>query len=238
MDGAAAAERARSLEPERSLLREDSRRGRKPADAVPAAAAPTSELEQEADALGRALKFLGRGQPARALDLLEQHQRHYPRGALRLEVRRFPEGTKTAPDAARAVGCEVGQIVKSLVFMADGEPLLALTSGANRADTAKLASWTGAREVRRATADEARAATGFAIGGTPPFGFPGPVRVLMDEDLVGYEEIWAAAGTPSSSVEAVARGLSRLNIATPTTRPRPGLVVVSSRPPDRGSCRP
>ena len=117
---------------------------------------------------------------------------------LHLEIRRFPEGTKTAPDAARAVGCEVGQIVKSLVFMADGEPVLALTSGANRADTTKLAALLGTAEVRRATADEARAATGFAIGGTPPFGFPGPVRVLMDRDLLGYDEIWAAAGTPDS----------------------------------------
>ena len=126
---------------------------------------------------------------------------------LRLEIRRFPEGTRTAPDAARAVGCEVGQIVKSLVFMADGKPLLALTSGANRADTAKLAALLGAREVRRATADEARAATGFAIGGTPPFGFPGPVRVLMDQDLVGYDEIWAAAGTPDSVFRITPAGL-------------------------------
>src|SRR5438874_9546482 len=87
-------------------------------------------------------------------------------------VREFPAGTKTAPDAARAVGCDVGQIVKSLVFVADGEPILALTSGANRADPAKLAALLGVTEVRRATADEARGATGFAIGGTPPFGFP------------------------------------------------------------------
>jgi len=117
---------------------------------------------------------------------------------LDLEVRRFPEGTKTAPDAARAVGSEVGQIVKSLVFMADGEPVLALTSGGNRADPAKLAGLLGAAEVRRATADEAREATGFAIGGTPPFGFPRPVRTVMDIDLLGYEEVWAAAGTPDS----------------------------------------
>jgi len=132
---------------------------------------------------------------SKALDRFERAA--HDRG-LRIEIRRFPEGTKTAPDAARAVGCVVGQIVKSLVFMADGEPLLALTSGANRADTAKLTSWIGAREVRRATADEARAATGFAIGGTPPFRFPGPVRILMDRHLLGYDEIWAAAGTPDS----------------------------------------
>jgi prolyl-tRNA editing enzyme YbaK/EbsC (Cys-tRNA(Pro) deacylase) len=117
---------------------------------------------------------------------------------LSAEVARFPQGTKTAPDAARAVGCEVGQIVKSLVFVADGRPILALTSGANRADVAKLASILGVSEVRRATADEAREATGFSIGGTPPFGFPSPVRVLMDRDLLGYEQVWAAAGTPDS----------------------------------------
>jgi prolyl-tRNA editing enzyme YbaK/EbsC (Cys-tRNA(Pro) deacylase) len=117
---------------------------------------------------------------------------------LDLEIRRFPEGTKTALDAARAVGSDVGQIVKSLVFLADGEPLLAMTSGANRADVRKLAAAVGAAEVRRADADEARAATGFAIGGTPPFGFPGPVRVLMDRDLLAFGEVWAAAGTPDA----------------------------------------
>lgn len=120
--------------------------------------------------------------------------------ALRLdpEVRRFPEGTKTAGDAARAIGCDVGQIVKSLVFTADGVPLLALTSGGNRADTRRLAELTGAAEVRRATPEEARTATGFAVGGTPPFGHPRRLRTLCDRDLLAHEEIWAAAGTPDS----------------------------------------
>ncbi|MFL5800093.1 MAG: YbaK/EbsC family protein [Actinomycetota bacterium] len=117
---------------------------------------------------------------------------------LAIEVRRFPEGTKTAGDAARAIDCEVAQIVKSLVFVADGEPFLALTSGANRADTAKLAALLGAAEVRRATPEEARSATGYAIGGTPPFGHPRPLRVLVDRDLLGFREVWAAAGTPDS----------------------------------------
>jgi len=115
---------------------------------------------------------------------------------LDVEVVRFPEGTKTAADAARAVGCEIGQIVKSLVFMADGRPLVALTSGANRADTDRLAVLAGAAEVRRAAPEEARAATGFAIGGTPPFGYPGPVSQFMDRTLLGHAEVWAAAGTP------------------------------------------
>ena len=117
---------------------------------------------------------------------------------LSVEIMRFPEGTRTAPDAARAVGCDVGQIVKSLVFVADGEPFLALTSGKNRADPSKLAAALDAREVRRADADQVREATGFAIGGTPPFGHPRPLTVLVDRDLMGYDEVWAAAGTPDA----------------------------------------
>jgi prolyl-tRNA editing enzyme YbaK/EbsC (Cys-tRNA(Pro) deacylase) len=116
---------------------------------------------------------------------------------LSVQVREFPEGTRTADDAARAIGCAVGQIVKSLVFVAGTEPFLALTSGPNRADVARLTDLVG-RPVRRADAEEARRATGFSIGGTPPFGHPRPLRVLLDWDLLAYEEVWAAAGTPSS----------------------------------------
>lgn len=117
---------------------------------------------------------------------------------LGLEVREFPEGTKTAADAARAIGCEVGQIVKSVVLVADGEPFVALTSGSNRADTGRLARLLGAQQVRKADPEEARRATGFAIGGTPPFGYPRPLRVLIDRDLLAFDEVWAAAGTPRS----------------------------------------
>lgn len=120
------------------------------------------------------------------------------RGLGELDVREFPEGTRTAADAARAIGCQVGQIVKSVVLMADGAAIVALTSGANRADTGAIAALLGTSEVRKADAAEAREATGFAIGGTPPFGHPRPLRVLMDRDLLGYEEVWAAAGTPTS----------------------------------------
>lgn len=115
-----------------------------------------------------------------------------------VEPRRFPEGTKTAQDAARAIGCDVAQIVKSLVFVADGEPFLALTSGPNRADERKLASLLGALAVRKADAEVARAATGFSIGGTPPFGHPRKLRVLVDRDLLAHDEVWAAAGTPDA----------------------------------------
>lgn len=117
---------------------------------------------------------------------------------LSVEVREFPEGTKTAQDAARAIGCDVAQIVKSLVFLAGDEPFLALTSGPNRADTDKLAELMDGRPVRRADANEAREATGFAIGGTPPFGHPRRLRVLLDRDLLVHEVVWAAAGTPNS----------------------------------------
>lgn len=115
-----------------------------------------------------------------------------------LEVHRFPQGTRTAADAAGAVGCEIGQIVKSLVFVADGEPFLALTSGPNRADSDRLAALLQSDEVRAATAEEARTATGFAIGGTPPFGHPRRLRVLVDRDLLGHDVLWAAAGAPDA----------------------------------------
>ena len=114
--------------------------------------------------------------------------------------RTFPEGTRTAAEAAAAVGCDVGAIVKSLVFVADGDPVLALVSGANRVDTARLATALGAGSVRKADADEARAATGYAIGGTPPFGHSGTgvTRVLCDPDLLQHAVVWAAAGGPTS----------------------------------------
>ena len=117
---------------------------------------------------------------------------------LEIEVTRFPEGTRTAADAARAVGCEVGQIVKSLVFMADGAAVVALVSGANRVDLTKLASAMGAESVRRADGDEARAATGVAIGGVPPFGHAHAVAVVVDRDLLTHERVWAAAGLPDA----------------------------------------
>jgi Cys-tRNA(Pro) deacylase len=113
-------------------------------------------------------------------------------------IQRFPEGTKTAADAARAIGCDVAQIVKTLVFMADGRPVIAFTSGANRVDPSKLAAVAGASEARRASPEEARAATGFAVGGTPPFGYPAAVPTYLDPDLLAFEEVWAAAGTPDS----------------------------------------
>jgi len=117
---------------------------------------------------------------------------------MELKVREFPEGTSTAAAAARAIGVGEGQIVKSLLFIADGHPVLCLVSGANRVDVGKLAAASGSVQVRRANAQEAERATGFAIGGVPPFGHPRPLPVYCDSDLLAYDVIWAAAGTPRS----------------------------------------
>ncbi len=114
-----------------------------------------------------------------------------------IEVSEFPQGTRTAADAAAAIGCDVAQIVKSLVFMADGRPVLALTSGANRVDEGRLAAALGAQQVRKADAQEVRDATGYAIGGTPPFGHEREVTIVCDRDLTAYDEVWAAAGSPN-----------------------------------------
>jgi Cys-tRNA(Pro) deacylase len=115
-----------------------------------------------------------------------------------IEVRRFPEGTRTAEDAAAAVGCAVGQIVKSLVFVADGQPVVALVSGAHRLDPVRLAAALGAERVERADGDAVREATGYAIGGVPPFGHAEPLPVLMDRALLDHDLLWAAAGRPDA----------------------------------------
>src|SRR3954452_3903894 len=119
-----------------------------------------------------------------------------------IEVTVFDESTHTAQEAAAALGAELGQIVKSLVFAVPGEngpePLLCLVSGPNRVDIARLAEVTGVADIRRATAREARNMTGYSIGGIPPIGHPGPVRAIMDPDLRRYPVVWAAAGLPTA----------------------------------------
>lgn len=127
-------------------------------------------------------------------------------------VRRFPEGTRTAGDAAKAIGCEVGQIVKSLVFVAGGKPVVALVSGANRLDEQRLAALAGSPVVK-ADATTARAATGYAIGGVPPFGHATAVPVYMDRDLLDYPVVWAAAGRPDSVFEIQPERLRELSNA-------------------------
>jgi Cys-tRNA(Pro) deacylase len=116
-----------------------------------------------------------------------------------IRPQRFPAETRTAADAARAIGCEVAQIVKSLVFVADAAPVLVLVSGSNRLDPHRLAAALGASEVRRATADEAREATGYAIGGVPPFGHARRLPVVVDRDLTDFSIVHAAAGLPDAT---------------------------------------
>jgi prolyl-tRNA editing enzyme YbaK/EbsC (Cys-tRNA(Pro) deacylase) len=111
-------------------------------------------------------------------------------------LRVLPDAVTTAAAAAAALGVEVGQIANSLVFDADGEPLLVLTSGAHRVDTAKVAALVGTARVRRASPDFVRAATGQPIGGVAPVGHPVPLRTLVDRALEQYEEVWAAGGIP------------------------------------------
>jgi len=114
---------------------------------------------------------------------------------LDIVTRRFPDGTKTAQDAADAIGVAVGQIVKSLVFAVDGEIVMAYVSGANQLDEKKLAIAAGGSTCSRVDADAVRAATGYPIGGVPPFGHSTQLRVFVDPDLLQYDEVWAAAGT-------------------------------------------
>ena len=128
-------------------------------------------------------------------------------------VREFPAGTRTAVDAARAVGCDVGQIVKSLVFVAGGKPVVALVSGANRLDEKRLAAVAG-EPVAKADAETARDATGYSIGGVPPFGHATEVPVFMDRDLLGHEVLWAAAGRPDCVFEISPDRLQELSHAT------------------------
>jgi len=119
---------------------------------------------------------------------------------LTIDIVTFDHSTRTAEEAAAAIGCAVGQIVKSLLFTVDGEPLVALVSGANQLDTRKLAGLRGVsrKKVERANADTVRTATGFAIGGVPPFGHATPLPIYIDHDLMQYEVVWAAAGTPNT----------------------------------------
>lgn len=141
------------------------------------------------------------------------------RKGVTLEVTAFDESTHTAEEAAAAVGAELGQIVKSLVFVAPHdeqglEPIVCLVSGPDRVDVARLAAVTGEPEIRRSTAREARDLTGFVIGGIPPIGYETPVRVFMDPHLGRYPTVWAAAGLPTAVFEVPPATLRILANAT------------------------
>ena len=115
---------------------------------------------------------------------------------IRGEIVVLPDAASTAALAAAALGVEVGAIANSLVFWSDGEPLLVMTSGAHRVDTAALAQRLGRTKIARATPDQVREATGQAIGGVAPTGHPAPIATIVDEDLARHPELWAAGGTP------------------------------------------
>ncbi|MFB6082582.1 MAG: YbaK/EbsC family protein [Halanaeroarchaeum sp.] len=124
----------------------------------------------------------------------EAEERH----GLSPEVTTFDEGTKTAADAADAIGCAVAQIASSIVLVADGEVVVVVTSGANRVDEGQIADELAAEEVRMAEPEEAKAATGWSIGGVPPICHETEVPMLFDETLLDHETVWAAAGTPET----------------------------------------
>jgi Cys-tRNA(Pro) deacylase len=136
---------------------------------------------------------------------------HAAERGVALEVWRFRATTRTAEDAAREIGTEVRRIVKSLVFIADGRAVVVLCSGENRVSVRRLADILRARSVRRATADEAKAHTGFPIGGVPPFGHERDLEVIADEALMEFETVWAAAGLPDAVFEIPVGDLVRLS---------------------------
>lgn len=131
-----------------------------------------------------------------------------------VEPVRYPDGTRTAADAAAAVGCEVSQIVKSLVVIGPDGAVLALTAGHNRIDLDRLGELLGG-PVRMSDAVSAREATGFSIGGTPPFGHPTPMRTLIDPSLFDHDIIYGAAGTPDSCFPISPETLQRVTNASP-----------------------
>lgn len=139
-----------------------------------------------------------------------------------VDMRVFPEGTKTSQDAADAIGCALSAIAKSIVLTLDEEEsIVVFASGDTRIDLERLATAAGAGTARRATLEEARNATGFAPGGTPPFGYPRPVRVFADIALQRHEEVWSAGGTPTTVFPILladlvqASGASWVDVAEP-----------------------
>ena len=130
-----------------------------------------------------------------------------------IEVRSFDASTRTAQDAANAIGTTVGQIVKSLVFISGDHPVLALVSGSNQVDLARLGELSGGA-IRKADASMVRQATGYAIGGVPPLGFPAALPTYVDRDLLQYQEVWAAAGTPNHVFRTTPEELVRISGGT------------------------
>ncbi|MCX4994197.1 YbaK/EbsC family protein [Streptomyces longwoodensis] len=134
--------------------------------------------------------------PDAAHPLFAEALRRMGLDALNAQIRRFPDATRTAAEAAAAIGCELSQICKSLIFAADGVPVLVLMDGASRVDVDLVRKELGADAVTRADAALVRETTGYAIGGVPPFGHRTATRVLADRGLLAHDVVWAAAGDP------------------------------------------
>jgi Cys-tRNA(Pro) deacylase len=131
---------------------------------------------------------------------------------LDIEIVKFEQTTRSAQEAADAIGCEVAQIVKSLCFVVNGRSVICLVSGANQLDERKLAALAGVgrKKVKRADADTVKAATGFSIGGVPPFGHKTAVPIYIDDDLMQFDVVWAAAGTPFAVFACAPNDLARV----------------------------
>ena len=149
-------------------------------EALPAAAATVRSSDMTDDELHRNVRRVVEAGAVLGVDI---------------QPRRFPDGTKTAADAAAAIGVDVGQIVKSLIFSVDGNVVVAYVSGSNQLDESKLAVAAGGEQCGRVDAGTVRDVTGFPIGGVPPFGHAQQLPVFVDPDLLQYDEVWAAAGT-------------------------------------------
>jgi prolyl-tRNA editing enzyme YbaK/EbsC (Cys-tRNA(Pro) deacylase) len=149
------------------------------------------------------------GNPPAASSAVERVRAALAQRNLPSEILEFPASTRTAQDAALAIGTSVAQIVKSLVFVADGRPILILASGANRVDPEKVARLARAARVEKATADVTREATGFSIGGVPPLGHLTELPVFIDDTLLSLPIVYAAAGTPHAVFGITPRDLAR-----------------------------
>ncbi|MCK2036552.1 YbaK/EbsC family protein [Microbacterium sp. SSW1-49] len=141
------------------------------------------------------------------------HQ-HLAEAGIDAEIRVLPDSARTAPEAAAAIGCTVSAIANSLVFVADGEPVLVMTSGGHRADIETLAAEIGAGTVAMAPAATVRAVTGQAIGGVAPVGHPAPIRTYIDEALRAHDTLWAAAGHPHTVMPLTFAQLAALTSGT------------------------
>ncbi|SDY07800.1 YbaK/EbsC family protein [Halobellus clavatus] len=148
---------------------------------------------------------------ARAREFADRARERY---GLDLTIQGFPEGTETAADAAEAIGCAVGQIASSLVFAADGDLVVVVTSGANRVNESRLASHLGSESVSMAAPEEIKDVVGWSIGGVPPFCHDASLPVYVDETLLAHDTVWAAAGAPTAVFPIAPDELVELTDAT------------------------